>query len=158
MLRNAWGVVSDLIIEKDDWDVESVKNASRNGRHAGFGEWETFIVGNHSYSSAMFRTTIETSSVELGLLTDFYILVDVQVVLDRGAISLKSTGAESFVRFNKVFLTEPEVVATIRAGTSASTMVPVVGQVTREGFYVTLKNMSDDTEVSGTISWIAHGY
>ena len=158
MRRAAQGVLSDVIFEDGSWTAESIKNASRNGRHAGFGEWETFIFGNHTYSSAVFRTTIDLSSYDLGLLTNFEVLVDVKDVNDRGAVSITNTVTETFVPFTKTFLVEPEVVASMRTGTTSSTVTPVLGQVTLDGFYVKVIDIKTDTQTTGMISWIAHGY
>lgn len=158
MLRAAQGILSDVIFESGAWDATSIREAARNGRHAGYGNWEQFIVGNHTYSSALFRTAIDTNSVELGLLTDLQVLVDVQDVNDRGSITINNVIEETFIRYNKTFLIEPDVVVSMRSGTSSSSLVPVLGEVTLEGFYVKVVDLKTDEQTVGTISWIATGY
>lgn len=158
MLRAAQGIVSDVIFESGTWDAESIRDAARNGRHAGYGKQEPFIVGNHTYSSALFRTAIDANSLELGLLTDFQVLVDVQDVNDRGSASITNVIEETFIRYNKTFLIEPDVVVSMRTGTSSSSLVPVLGEVTLEGFFVKVVDLKTDAQTTGAISWIATGY
>lgn len=106
----------------------------------------------------MFRTAIDANSLELGLLTDFQVLVDVQDVNDRGSASITNVIEETFIRYNKTFLIEPDVVVSMRTGTSSSSLVPVLGEVTLEGFFVKVVDLKTDAQTTGAISWIATGY
>jgi hypothetical protein len=158
LLRSARGAISDILFEKGEWTLDSVRQAIAKGKHVGYENFKTFIYGDYVYQKALFRTTLDASGADRGVIEQCQIAVDVPDLVDRGSEELEDKNFDMKVYFNKNFHIAPEVNITIKAGTTDEVVVANVVEITEEYFTMYLKNAVTGERTTGRFIWTATGY
>lgn len=128
----------------------------------GYGKWRELVTGEYVYSGAICKYCMQSSvNADRPNTRQYVHKVDVPDIYDTGYATLTKTNQPLFVRFSnedvRRFHIVPELNVGIKSysGTGATPLV-IPYNVTREGFYVTMK--ADGAYVDGTISYSARGY
>lgn len=158
LIRPANGIVSDMIFESGNWDIDSMQSAMLKGKHAGYECFKPFIYGDYTYDKALFRTVLEASNADRAIIEQFKIEVDVPDLNDRGSEEVTDAHAGRKVYFNKGYHIAPEVTITMRTGVSGVPVVPVIEEITEEYFTMYLMNSVTGERETGTFIWNAIGY
>ena len=144
LMRNSNAVISDIIISAN----EIVSDVP-----IGYGEWLPFVSGDYTYDEALIKCVITLLSPEYSvLLTNYKICVDLPDIQDHAVTTIPAE--KYYIPFSLEFYRVPEV--TITTIGSSDVAIPHIVEVTLEGFYVELRNLSNEL-VSGKISWQALG-
>jgi hypothetical protein len=151
--RNANAVVSDVVIGSYDITPEQFSDLLGSGSSPGYTPFSWMMSGVYSYQNAIVKVVLAAKSGAVPLVKAMEVQIDVPDVFDRGTAEIAVGG--SIVSFNRFFHAAPEVVATLKSGTTIAQ--PKVILVTDESFTVELID-SSGASVSGTISWAARGY
>lgn len=156
--RSGQGVVSDIIFEQGEWTMDSVTDMMLKGKPAGYTNFMPFIYGDYTYKDAIFRTIMESDGGSKAVIEQYKITVDVPDVTDRGSAEVIDKNYDLRVKFNKTFLTAPEVVVTMRSGASGAPIAPYVVAIDEKGFDVHLLNAITGQKTTGKFIWTATGY
>lgn len=151
-------VLSDIIFENGSWNIDSFNDAMYKGKHAGYDTFRPFVTGDYSYEKALFRVAMDTTGTDIAVVEQFIIDVDVPDITDRGSASVIDKNFNLIVKFNRTFHIAPEVTITMRSGSSATPIVPVVDSVTEKQFEMHLMNAITGENVDGSFIWSAVGY
>ena len=158
MKMPANGIYSDLMFEDGEWSMASMKTYMFKGKHVGYENFKTFIAGDYTYDKALFRTTISTETADRGLIEQWQLTVDVPDISDRGSAEVKDANFELTVNFNKTFHIAPEVVCTMRSGSSNEPITVNISTITETYFKVSLINSLTGKTTTGRFIWSAQGY
>ena len=158
LLQSARGVISDILFEDGSWTMETVQDYMLKGRHVGYEAFKPFIAGDYTYKNALFRVSMDASGADRGLLEQFQIVVDVPDVNDRGSAEVTDANFDLTVKFNKTFHIAPEVVCTMRTGSSDVCVTPIIVEITETQFKVYLTDALTGKRTTGRFIWNAIGY
>lgn len=158
-IANAGQVVGDIrfydkVLNETDYDATITP--------FGYGKWRELVTGDYIYEKALCKYSMQASLNADRPNTRTYIhKVDVPDVVDSGIATLTKSNQPLFVRFSdedvRNFHIIPELTVSIKSYSGTGTTPLVIPyNVTREGFYVTMK--ADGEFVEGSISWSARGY
>jgi hypothetical protein len=158
-IANAGQVVGDIrfydkVLNETDYDATITP--------FGYGKWRELVTGDYIYEKALCKYSMQASLNADRPNTRTYIhKVDVPDVVDRGIATLTKSNQPLFVRFSEEdvrnFHIIPELTVSIKSYSGTGTTPLIIPyNVTREGFYVTMK--ADGEFVEGSISWSARGY
>lgn len=144
LMKNCNAVISDIIIS-DNKIVSDVP--------AGYGEWLPFVSGDYTYEEALIKCVLTLLSTDYSaLLTDYKVFVDLPDLQDHAVTSVPAE--KYYIPFSLGFYRVPEV--TITTIGSSEVAIPHIVEVTVKGFYVELRNLSNEL-TAGRISWQALG-
>lgn len=158
MVMPANGIYSDMMFEDGEWSMASMKTYMFKGKHVGYENFKTFIAGDYNYEKALFRTTIDTETADRGLIEQWQLTVDVPDISDRGSAEVVDANFELTVNFNKTFHIAPEVVCTVRSGSSNVPITVSISTITETYFKVSLINSLTGKTTTGRFIWSAQGY
>ena len=149
-------------------DIRFYDTALNEGNYSGiltpygYGRWRELVTGEYIYQGAICKYCMQSSlNADRPNTRQYVHKVDVPDIIDTGTATLTKTNQPLFVRFSdeevRRFHVVPELNVNIKSygGTGATPLV-IPYNVTREGFYVTMK--VDGAYVDGTISYSARGY
>lgn len=154
-IRNANGVMGDISFF-DSAYTETQFKAQAEAAPTGFTEFVPFLAGEHTFSEAIFKSTLAAAStLTRPRMTQLVVAVDVPDVTDQGLMTIQTTGTD--IVFAKSFFKVPSVKVVIKSGTDLA--IPRISNETTLGFTVKLESVSTPgTFVAGTVSWSAEGY
>lgn len=159
ILRSGQGILSDLLFEGEgEWTMESLQTYMFKGKHVGYENFKTFVAGDYTYDKALFRTTIDVEPTDRGMIEEWRLTVDVPDVNDRGSAEVVDANFELQVDFNREFHIAPEVVCTVRSGTSSNPTTVNITSITEKYFKVQLVNSITGKPTTGRFIWSATGY
>lgn len=158
MVQPLRGVVSDMLFESGSWDMDSMQDYMYKGKHVGYDIFRTFVAGDYTYDSALFRVALDAYDADRAAIEQFIIDVDVPDIMDRGSASVADKNFPQSIKFNRTFHIAPEVTITMRSGVSGTPIVPVVDSVTETGFVMHLMNAVTGENTVGDFIWSATGY
>lgn len=158
LLRPAQGVISDMLFEEGTWDLDKIKTYMFKGKHVGYENFKPFIAGDYTYDKALFRTTIDVTSADRGLIEQWQLVVDVPDITDRGSAEVVDANFVLKVDFNRTFHIAPEVVCTVRSGSSSVPITVNITEITEKNFKVQLVNAVTGKPTTGRFIWSATGY
>lgn len=154
----ARGVISDLLWQQGVWTKEDLTEfVGNNGRHVGYTPFREFITGDYTYEKALFRVVAESSTSDRAMLEYVDIAIDVDDVYDRGMAKVTDRNAGVLVTFTRAFSIEPEILVSMRSGTSDELLRPVVTNVTTTSFKVFIYDVNNEF-ATGQFTWTASGY
>ena len=128
----------------------------------GYGKWRELVAGDYIYNDAICKYCMQASLNSSRPNTRKYVhKVDVPDIIATGTATLTTSNQPLFVSFpedeTRKFHIVPELSVGLKAYSGTDTAPLVIPyNVTREGFYVTMK--VDGAYVDGTISYSARGY
>lgn len=147
-------VASDLLVAESDLTFAEFQTAFALQKPSGFGDFVSFLAGDHEYKKAAIRLEVTSDGSSLPSISQLDAIIDVPDVFDLG-VGVVSASGELAILFNRSFYIAPEVICSIKSGTTF--VVPRTSNVTRTGFTVQLRD-KDNNPVAGTVTWSAHGY
>lgn len=128
----------------------------------GYGAWRQLIAGDYTFSKALCRYSMRASlNADRPNTRQYLHKMDVPDIIDTGVATLTKDNQPLFVKFSedesRKFHIVPEVNVSLKSysGTN-STPIIIPYDISREGFYVTMK--ADGASIDGSISWSARGY
>lgn len=128
----------------------------------GYGAWKQLIAGDYLFGKALCRYSMRASlNADRPNTRQYLHKIDVPDIVDQGVATLTKDNQPLFVRFSddetRKFHIVPEVNVSLKSysGTN-STPIIIPYDISREGFYVTMK--ADGASIDGSISWSARGY
>lgn len=154
----ARGVISDLLWQDGVWTEEDLSAfVANDARHVGYTTFKEFITGDYTYDKALFRLAVESTTSDRAMVETVDIAIDVDDVYDRGMATVRDRNAGVTVTFARTFTIEPEIVVSMRTGSSDQFVRPVVTEVTKTNFKVMLYDMNNEL-TTGQFTWTAAGY
>ncbi len=167
-LFDAWGqkdmwimkgpiVASDMVLREDALSYIDFVSAAGSELPYTYSNYVPFIPGDYNLTKASVKVVITRENTSQDTrLTFGKVSIDIPDVADRGTVIISdASDPPSWVSFNRIFVTEPEVTVT---GVSATEFVqPRIYGKTKLGFYVELIN-ADNVKIAGRVSWTALGY
>jgi hypothetical protein len=117
--------------------------------------WRQFFVGDYTARSFQFqlRMTAENGSYNADI-SELRVSVDVPDITDSGALTT-GTGGQTTVSYNKTFLAEPKIAATIHNGSTGDYFE--ISSISSSSFAIGVKN-SAGSYVARSVTWLAKGY
>lgn len=154
----ARGVISDLLWQQGVWTKDDLTEFVGNGgRHVGYTTFREFITGDYTYEKALFRLVAESNTSDRAMVEYVDIAIDVDDVYDRGMTVVTDRNAGVLVTFARAFSIEPEILVSMRSGTSDELLRPVVSNVTTTSFKVFIYDTNNEL-ATGQFTWTASGY
>lgn len=158
-IANAGQVIGDIrfyekVLNETDYDTTLTP--------FGYGRWKELVTGDYIYSKALCKYSMQASlNADRPNTRQYYHKVDVPDVTDGGVVTLTKDNQPAFVRFSeeevRKFHIVPEVTVSVKSyGGTGSAPIIIPYNVTREGFYVSMKD--ENGFVEGSVSWSARGY
>lgn len=156
LVRNANAIIGDLQFFQDAFGEAQFLTKVQDAP-AGFSAFKPFLAGEHTFSEALFKTTLTAAaSLSRPRMNELVVTVDVPDVTEQGEATVPLGGTASVV-FKKDFYATPTVKVVVSSGTELS--IPRLSNETADGFDVKLESLNNPgTYVAGTIRWSAEGY
>lgn len=146
-------VISDIAFYEREITLDEFKEKDSP---AGYCAFKEFIAGDHLYKDAIFKTVLESKSIDASPgITKWQLNIDVPDVFDKGTEDLKKDTSHR-VNFNRKFWEIPDVTIKIRGSSDSSAHIKnLVTDI--EGFTFDLLD-GEDNPIDGVIYWKAEGY
>lgn len=163
LIRAADGVLSNIEVQENPLTLAEFKNLLDTA--PGFSRFMEFKVGEYEYQEALVRLIISAGVKQSKPSASGVVMhVDIPDTDDKGVVEITDTTVATKVYFNKFYYNPPEVVVTLKGGSSANgVMIPNI--VSTDGkddagryFEVELWDENWSARRTGMISWAAKGY
>ena len=153
LLRKAGLVIDNLNVGAGDYDETTFAEHFDGASPIEYDNFIRFLDGDYEYQKAKFRVIMSRKGSDTPILNALSLDVDLPDIFERGEETLIADW--NTITLARNFTVTPEVVVTQKGGATVGRAE--VRNITTSQFEVRLLNASD-VAITGTISWVAHGY